>query len=268
MTKLLSRVAALLPLLLLFAVPASAADVTLKAEDGTSLHADYNKVKGESAVVLVHMLGRSSKDWRFVADKLNSSGISTIAVDLRKHGANLPEGSGRPELTPEDFAGMKQDVQAAVSHLRKAGFSDIQLVGASIGANLALQVAAEDPEIKSVILLSPGLDYKGVTSEEAMTAYGERPILIVVSKDDRYSAKSGLVLDSKAKGVHELVIYDAAGHGTKMLNKEPELEPKVISWLLGTYTMSDGDGGASRAAGLKTGDTKEVETQGKKLGEE
>ncbi|MED5370826.1 MAG: alpha/beta fold hydrolase [Myxococcota bacterium] len=268
MTKILSRIAALLPMLLLFAAPAAAEEITLKAKDGTALHADYKKAKGESAVVLVHMLGRSAKDWRFVADKLNGNDITTLAVDLRKHGANLPEGSGRPELSPEDFAGMKQDVQAAVAHLRKEGFTDIQLIGASIGANLALQVAAEDAEIRSVILLSPGLDYKGVTSEEAMAAYGERPILIVVSKDDRYSAKSGLVLDSKAKGVHELVIYDAAGHGTKMLNKEPELEPKVISWVLGTYTMSDGDGGASRAAGLKTGDTSEVQTEGKKLGEE
>ncbi len=266
--KLFPRLLALFAFALAFASPAAAEDITLKAEDGTKLHAEYNKAKGESAVVLVHMLGRSSKDWRFVADKLNTSGITTLAVDLRKHGANQPEDAGRPELTPQDFAGMKQDVLAAVGHLKAAGFTDIQIVGASIGANLALQVAAEDPSIKSVVLLSPGLDYKGVTSEEALAKYGERPVLVVVSKDDRYSAKSGLVLDSQAKGVHSLVIYDTAGHGTKMLNKEPELEPLVLSWLLGTYTMTDVDGGASRAAGLQTGDTNKIETTGKKLGEE
>lgn len=266
--KLLPRLLSLFALVLAFASPAAAEGITLKAEDGTKLHAEYNKVNGESAVVLVHMLGRSAKDWRFVADKLNTSGLSTLAVDLRKHGANLPEDAGRPELSPQDFAGMKQDVQAAVAHLKAKGFADIQIVGASIGANLALQVAAEDPSIRSVVLLSPGLDFKGVTSEDALAKYGERPLLVVVSKDDRYSAKSGLVLDSQAKGVHSLVIYETAGHGTKMLNKEPQAEPMVLSWLLGTYTMTDGDGGASRAAGLQTGDTNKIETTGKKLGEE
>lgn len=266
--KLLSRLLALFAMAFAFASPALAEDITLKAEDGTKLHAQFNKADGPGAVVLVHMLGRGAKDWRFVADKLNANGLTTLAVDLRKHGANLPEDAGRQELTPQDFAGMKQDVQAAVAHLKAKGFTEIQIVGASIGANLALQVAAEDPSIKSVVLLSPGLDYKGVTSEDALAKYGERPVLVVVSKDDRYSAKSGLVLDSQAKGVHSLVIYEAAGHGTKMLNKEPQAEPMVLSWLLGTYTMTDVDGGASRAAGLQIGDTNKIETTGKKLGEE
>lgn len=266
--KLLPRLLALFAIVLAAASPAAAEDITLKAADGTALHAEYNKASGEGAVVLVHMLGRGAKDWRFVADKLNASGLTTIAVDLRKHGANLAQDAGRPELSPQDFAGMKQDVQAAVAHLKAKGFTDIQIVGASIGANLALQVAAEDESVTSVVLLSPGLDYKGVTSEDALAKYGERPLLVVVSKDDRYSAKSGLVLDSQAKGVHSLIIYDAAGHGTKILNKEPQAEPMLLSWLLGTYTLTDVDGGASRAAGLQTGDTKELETTGKKLGEE
>ena len=119
--KLLPRLFALFAMVLAAASPAAAEDITLKAADGTALHAEYNKVNGEGAVVLVHMLGRGAKDWRFVADKLNASGLSTIAVDLRKHGANLPQDSGRPELSPQDFAGMKQDVQAAVAHLKAKG---------------------------------------------------------------------------------------------------------------------------------------------------
>lgn len=249
----------------LFASVAHADDVTLKTSDGVRVHADYQAGKNTQGVVLVHMLKRSGKDWRFFADKLNSNGMHTIAVDLRHHGANVAEGSDT-EIPEESYALMRHDVEAAVKHLRDKGCTEIAIVGASIGANLALLVAADDPEITNVVLLSPGLDYKGVSSETAIEAYGERPVLIVVSKEDQYSARSGLLLDSMARGYHVLEIYDGAGHGTKMLNREPGLESMLISWLNGSYRL-DADGVGS-GAGIQAGDQSTIETEGKKLGED
>ena len=40
------------------------------------------------------------------------------------------------------------------------------IIGASIGANMALVTAANEAEIDTVVLLSPGLDYFGVTTDE------------------------------------------------------------------------------------------------------
>ena len=249
----------------LFASTAHAADVTLKTSDGVRVHAEYKEGKGTTGVVLVHMLKRSSKDWRFFADKLNSAGMHTVAVDLRHHGANVPDGAST-EIPEEAYGLMRHDVEAAVKHLRDKGCTEVAIVGASIGANLALLVAADDPEITNVVLLSPGLDYKGVSTESAIETYGERPVLIVVSKEDQYSARSGLLLDSMARGYHVLEIYDGAGHGTKMLNREPSLESLLISWLNGSYRL-DAEG-VGAGGGIQAGDQSTIETEGKKLGED
>ena len=47
--KLLPRLFALFAMVLAAASPAAAEDITLKAADGTALHAEYNKVNGEGA---------------------------------------------------------------------------------------------------------------------------------------------------------------------------------------------------------------------------
>lgn len=248
---------------------ALAADVTLRAEDGTRIHASYDAVNGaKHGVVLVHMLGRSAEDWRFVTKKLNEAGITTLAVDLRGHGANVPEGKEAPALTETDYRAMTQDVAAGVAHLRKQGVEQVSIVGASIGANLALQVASKDKAILDVVLLSPGANYKGVVvAPDNMADYGDRPILLVASKDDRVAAKTAYLLDKAAVGDHKLMLFDTAGHGTKMLNKEPSLEPDLISWLLGTDRLSSTEAGSvSSSADIKTGDTTAIETKGEKLG--
>ncbi len=255
-----------MPLLLAalaWALPAQAADVTLKARDGTRLHAVYQPVQGASqGVVLVHMLGRSARDWRFLSDRLNRAGFSTLAVDLRGHGANLPKGGEAPEMTEDLALSMVEDVRAAVAFLAGEGVQEISLVGASIGANLSLLVAADDPSIRNVVLLSPGMNIHGLDLQGAVGRYGERPLLIAVSEEDRYAARTALVLDAEARGTHHLAIYQGAGHGTRMLNKAPDLEPLIVSWLLGTWQE------AAKAAERRTidaGDRSAVETHGEKL---
>ena len=54
----------------------------------------------------------------------------------------------------------------------------IGIAGASIGANVARAAAADDPAIRSLALLSPGLDYRSLRTEAAMQKYGARPALL------------------------------------------------------------------------------------------
>ncbi|MCB9795528.1 MAG: alpha/beta fold hydrolase [Alphaproteobacteria bacterium] len=252
----------------LMASLAFAADVTLRASDGSRIHADYSAVAdAKKGVVLVHQLSGQASDWRFTADALNKAGLTTISVDLRGHGGSKDVVAG--ELGEADYGAMMQDVTAAVEHLRKQGIADVSIVGASIGANLALKVAAADPKITTVVLLSPGMNYKGHDAGEALAKYGERPVLMVVSKDDTYSAKTALVLDKQAKGPHKLEIYDSAGHGTKMFAKAPGLERLVVGWLINPLQaagVSTAGAGAGTSVTTDVGGT--ITTTGKKLGEE
>ncbi|UCD43048.1 MAG: alpha/beta hydrolase, partial [Chloroflexota bacterium] len=88
-----------------------------------------------------------------------------------------------------------------------------------------------EPQIRTVVLLSPGLSYAGVETSDAMVAYGERPVFIVASEEDTYSADSSRKLHELAVGNSRLEIYQGAGHGTNMLENEPGLGAEVIEYL-------------------------------------
>lgn len=211
-----------------FAASTWPAPVSLTATDGVKLAAVAGvPSKATQGVVLVHMLGRSKEDWAEIAEGFYRQGVAVIALDLREHGANKTGAT----LTAEHYGAMPLDVQAATGWLRSQGVQRVALVGASIGANLALRVAADDPAIASVVLLSPGLDYKGLTTRDALQRYGARPILIVASSEDVYAATSARTLDSLATGEHRLEMYENAGHGTKMFSQQPSLGGTLIGFV-------------------------------------
>jgi len=244
-----------------------AEDVKISAEEGLQLHAVYQSSEdSHKAVLFLHMLKRSAKDWEYLAERVNRAGFNTLALDLRSHGKNTGEGKPASDLNYSDFRAMVGDVEKAVAWLKDRGAKEISIVGASIGSSLALLAAREDQAIGNLVLLSPGVNYKGLELAGAMEAYGERPVLIAVSSEDGYSAKSALVLDSEARGKHHMAIYDNAGHGTKMLNRSPKLEPLIQSWLLQTWGVSHGERNTDSL--LKTGDVTPQETTGQKFGEQ
>jgi hypothetical protein len=106
------------------------------------------------------------------------------------------------------------------------------VVGASIGANLALVQGAEDPTVAAIGLLSPGFDYFRVTIEGRIEEYGDRPSFLAASEEDAYSAETVRALAASALGEAELVVYSGAGHGTDMLEREPDLTTRLIGFLV------------------------------------
>jgi dienelactone hydrolase len=205
--------------------------VSLRADDGTSLAATWYEpsFRPAPAVILVHMLGRSRRDWDECAQRLAAAGLGALAIDLRGHGESSQPAAGNPA----DYAAMVQDVAAARRFL--AGRPDvvgarIGIAGASIGANLAVLHGAADPGITSLALLSPSLDYRGLRIEAAAKKYGNRPMLLVSSDDDAYARRT--VVDLQKTGIpREVVQLSGAGHGTNMLRRSPELEDTLVDWF-------------------------------------
>lgn len=142
----------------------AATDVQLKTSDCQSIHASAEPTSGaKSGVILVHMEGGSAEDWGYLSDRLSRAQLIVIAPDLRGHGKNAHH-----ELTDADYQAMVNDVGAASAWLRKQGVTQLSCVGASLGANLCLRAAAADPQMENVVMLSPGLNIKGVTSGDAL----------------------------------------------------------------------------------------------------
>jgi len=235
--------------------------VQLKADDGTAITAVTGGAAGlNKGVVLVHMEGREAADWDYLADKLQRGQLRTVAPTLRKHGAATAAGAP----TEADWPLMQLDVAAAVAWLRAQGVKEVSCLGAGLGANLCARVAAADPAMVNLVLLSPGLKINGVSALDAMVTYGDRPVLLVASADDRYAAVSADKMASMAKGQVRFELLETAGRGTKMLSREPSLEGTVLSWLLGTYELASGEIVRPRPA--VTEEIKKIQIEGKKLG--
>jgi alpha-beta hydrolase superfamily lysophospholipase len=219
-------------LLLAFAaalVPEAATQrVSFRTDDGVAIAGTWYEPANRPApaVVLVHMLQKSRRDWDAVATRLAGEGIGALAFDLRGHGES--QGSA------QDFAAMVQDVRAArrfVSSRSDVVAARIGAAGASLGATLVAQAAADDPTIVSLVLLSPTMDYRGLRIDPALRKYGARPALFVASDDDGYSMRSVRDLQKAGPGTRETAVLNRAGHGTAMFTGDPDLARRVVEWL-------------------------------------
>lgn len=213
--------------LLAAAPPSLLKPVTLAAPDGTTVHALCGIApKSTIGAVFTHMLGSRKEQWQPLLESATRQGISACAPDLRGHGENAAL-----TLTEADYFQMTNDVIAAVNHLRGQKIVRVALVGASIGANLSLRVAADDPAIAAVALLSPGMEYHSVTTQDAIARYGARPLLILTGTDDGYSARSSRRLNQLSTGPHQLIEIPGGAHGTELLSVDPTLPDSILGFL-------------------------------------
>jgi acetyl esterase/lipase len=155
-----------------------------------------------------------------VAQSLADANITALAIDLPG------------QYGPTDR--WSADIQAAVAYLvsrPEVRRDAIGVAGASRGANLAALAAAADPRIRSVALVSPSLDYRGVRIEGAMRQYGGRPALLMASLRDPYAARSARELAADPPGLRELRWSETPAHGTALLARDPDLVRQLVEWF-------------------------------------
>ena len=202
--------------------------VTFRAFDGRTINALLMEpdTRPAPAVVMVGMLGRPKDDWQAIADRFAASGISALAIDLP--GTSLPGDAAA-------LSRWSDDIRAALGYLasRPADVRPgaIGIVGASLGANLAVIAAASDPSVRSIALVSPSVDYRGVRIEQPLRQYGARPALLVASLHDPYAARSVRELADDPPGIRQMRWSDTAAHGTVLLARDPDLVRSLVEWF-------------------------------------
>lgn len=203
-------------------------EVTIDGFDGLRVAGTFYPGSGPApwpGVMLLHMNGGVRADWDAFARQLADSGYAALAVDLRAHGDTGGE---------RDWDKAAGDLQRVWDYL--AGRDDVDdtktaVAGASIGANMALATGAAEPDINTVILLSPGQNYFGVTTDDKIGEYGDRPIFVVASQEDTQAVGGSELIHELATGLSQLQMYQGAGHGTSMFGPQPELADLMIDWL-------------------------------------
>jgi alpha-beta hydrolase superfamily lysophospholipase len=181
------------------------------------------------------MMPATKESWDSIAGKLLQRGYASLAFDQRGHGESTMGGTlDYKTFTPEQQQQKRLDLEAALVWTREQGFDEAHtiLIGASIGANLAIRALAEHASLPFAIALSPGLDYRGVKTDDVITSIrsNQKVVLVASGDDDRPSWDS----------VHELhrlnpstilIERHGLGHGTNMTDADPSFVDELFSHL-------------------------------------
>lgn len=213
--------------------------VSFPTADGVEIVGDFFETSAPRAcALLLHMMPATKESWYAIIKKLTEQGISSLAIDLRGHGESIRQGNKTldyKKFSDEDHQRTIYDIEAAVAWLkaRKIEEGSIIFIGASIGANLALQYTSKHPSIKKVALLSPGLDYRGVKTEPAAKQLNaDQSVFLAASDDDEYSFHTIEMVHSLLKNPSTLLHLRNAGHGTDMLKNQPESLKALVNWAV------------------------------------
>jgi alpha-beta hydrolase superfamily lysophospholipase len=218
-------------LLLLVVTPVFAAGrpVTFQSADGISIAGEFfeSSARPSPGVVLVHMLSRNKSDWHALPERIRDAGITALTIDLRGHGGS----SG----SPADLTAMVQDVRAAALWLASRPNvrpDAIAIVGASLGASLALLAAAELPQIRAVGVVSPSLDYRGLRTDVSLIKrLGARRLWLAASSEDPLALRTLREFAAEASGPREQHVSTVAAHGTQLLERDADTGRALVDWL-------------------------------------
>ena len=220
--------------------------VVFKTKDNVEIHGLFDEavIAAAPAVLLLHMMPAVKESWGEFQEKLRKDGFQFLAIDERGHGESVWKNGERIDY--KNFTDAEQqekirDVEAAMRFLSEQGIRAEQtaIVGASIGANLALQYqGADHSEIKATVLLSAGLNYRGVETESpAKRILPEQSVFLSGAKEDVRSSGASCadaanvlydLLSSKNK---KIAVFEGKEHGTDLFIAHPEMMDNIIKWL-------------------------------------
>ena len=208
---------------------AAGTGVSFPSGDGVVIAGEFHEAASHPApaVLLVHMLSRSHADWGGLPERIRDAGITALAIDLRGHG----QSSG----SPQDLQAMIGDVRAAALWLStrpNVRGDQIAIVGASLGASLALLAVVNVPQVRAIALLSPSLDYRGLRTDNTLIKrLGSRSIWLAASDQDPLALRSLRDIAAEPSGPREQHVSSVLAHGTVLLDKDGDLARSLVDWL-------------------------------------
>jgi pimeloyl-ACP methyl ester carboxylesterase len=155
---------------------------------------DYGAIiwgAGDRGVVLLHGASYDAASWEPQGQRLGENGVVAMAVE---------------DLSPGSL-------RLAIDYLeREYGIESVALIGASAGSRPVLQVAGENPErISQIILLSGAGDVSGL---------GEYPKLFVASEGEGISGRVRQMADEAPGAQNEALILPGDAHAQAIFQTE------------------------------------------------
>ncbi len=205
--------------------------ITRNAPDDVTLVADFYPAPADATdapvIIALHMLNSNRAAYAPIIPDLHEAGYALLNVDMRGHGES---GGARDwEAAIADVADWIAWLDAS-GQLNEAGLA---IMGASIGANVAIISCAESALCAGAIALSPGLDYRGVKPEAALVdGLADRAALLVAAGRDQSSATAIRQMFLNARGAVTARMVAGRAHGTRLFDSDYDsLSGLITLWL-------------------------------------
>jgi alpha-beta hydrolase superfamily lysophospholipase len=199
---------------------AAATTVSIHTDDGVTVAGVWD-AQGHAApaVLLVHSYMRSHADWDVVAGRLHEAGFAVLAIDLRGHGASV--GS----IPSDSLQPFTRDVKAAVDWLKRQPdvvSTHIGIAGLNLGTTLAIIEAGADSAVRSLALVSPASEFRGLHADQAMRSFAARS----------GASRSARQLAEITPGVRDLrIVENVSANGRALLADQPDLAGALVDWF-------------------------------------
>ena len=209
--------------------------VDFETSDNVSIVGNYWPSDSDRAVILVHMMPATKESWTPFADLLSRNNFAILSFDLRGHGESVIQEDKKLDFKlfmDDDHKKSLLDIDAAVNFVDK---KEIFIIGASIGANLALWYQSLHPEIKKIVLLSPGINYRGIDSLKIAKNISDKQQVFIASGDfDGSSPFTNTIMSQSIASLLPHVYHkkiNSSAHGSNLLIENIQLMQEIIDWL-------------------------------------
>lgn len=199
--------------------------VEITAADGLPLVGEFFPAHGGDgrAVLLLHQLYTTRASWYPQIEPLRAAGFHVLAVDLRGYGAT----GGALNWTRA-----QADTLAWLTWLTEQDgirADGLVTMGTSMGANLALNGCTAFAGCAGAVAISPGRNYFGVRTDEALMA--GTPNLIIYADRDQYPRRDVPHMQALEGFNGEVWAYPGRAHGIDLFPAEETLLADLIGWM-------------------------------------
>lgn len=196
--------------------------ISFPSKDGIMITADFYESKAtDPYIILFHQANFSRGEYRETAQRFRKLGYNCLAIDQRSGSEvnyikNLTAEAAREKNLPVNYLDAKQDMEAAMAYVDSISDKPYVLVGSSYSASLTIVLAANKPQVKAIIVFSPG-EYFGETLK--ISSYIENincPMFVSASRKEMESVIP--MFDNAKRRYLTLYTPSTAGvHGSKTL---------------------------------------------------
>ena len=186
-------------------------------------------------VVLLHSFSMNAQVWKNLAQDLRIKGFNVLCMDLRGHGRSVYNEQlklkSRFYFKNDVWQKLPKDVVESVKYIKsnypKINCDDIIIAGADIGASAAANASLSFKKTpKRIILISPMLEFKGITMPVKTHKFYESNIFMVLAKTDRVLMK----FDTKTPPI--IKHYPIGGPGNQLIRANKDAYNDILNFIV------------------------------------